>query len=291
MLITIRLLAALAVIAGLLAPMFAPSFTFATLPANELWREALVNDVVGFGKNTTGGKGGNLCQVTNLNDSGAGSLRSCAESTNTYWIVFNVSGTITLQSTIVVRSNKTIDGRGANITLTTPTDFVNGDHGYGMFEIGSWNFIPGPISNVIIENLKFQDNYGNGMIVIGENASDIWIDHNTFQNSVDEEIGISSGGKQLGSSNNITISWNYFPASNPKPGDNGPCTAEPPPLSVHGRINPSWSLMRPNRKMPGSISPSTTITIRRGCAIPWHDGPPCMPSTIGMTSPMMPACN
>src|SRR5215471_8413272 len=91
-------MAALAVIAGLLAPLFAPSLTFAVLPSNELWREGLVNSVVGFGKNTTGGKGGTLCQVTNLNDSGAGSLRACADSPGAKWITFTVSGTIHLST-------------------------------------------------------------------------------------------------------------------------------------------------------------------------------------------------
>jgi hypothetical protein len=65
----------LAIIAGLLTLLFTPSLTWATLPSNEIWREDLVNNVVGFGKNTTGGKGGDLCRVTNLNNSGSGSPR------------------------------------------------------------------------------------------------------------------------------------------------------------------------------------------------------------------------
>src|SRR5688572_5599981 len=79
----------------------------AALPSNELWREGLINNVVGFGRNTTGGAGGTLCRVTNLNNSGTGSLRACAEATGPQWIVFDVSGTITLSSEIYIKSNKT----------------------------------------------------------------------------------------------------------------------------------------------------------------------------------------
>src|SRR5215510_14688116 len=103
--------------------LFAPDkLVSAALPANELWREDLVKNVVGFGKNTTGGKGGTLCQVTNLNDSGAGSLRSCADdwaspAIGPKWVTFAVSGTIRLSSYVHLwRGNITIDGRGQDIT-------------------------------------------------------------------------------------------------------------------------------------------------------------------------------
>jgi len=183
----------------------------AALPSNELWREDLINNVIGFGKNTTGGKGGTLCQVTNLNDSGAGSLRACAEAVGPMWITFTVSGTITLQSVIHIKSNKTIDGRGADIVISK-----NG------LVIGTWTYqITGPVSNVIIHNISMKNNYSNGMIIVGENASNVWIDHCTFQNASDEILYVGSGSPLV--SNHIapygvTISWNFFPTTTPGQG-------------------------------------------------------------------------
>ncbi|MEK7674251.1 MAG: hypothetical protein AAB676_00270 [Verrucomicrobiota bacterium] len=56
----------------------------------------------GFGANARGGRGGRVIEVTNLNDSGRGSLRSAMEASGPRLCVFRVSGTITLRSAIRV---------------------------------------------------------------------------------------------------------------------------------------------------------------------------------------------
>src|SRR5579884_3755010 len=67
---------------------------------------------VGFGSSATGGSGGTVYHVTNLNDSGSGSFRD-AVSTGHRIIEFDVSGYIKLSSAVSVASNLTIDGLSA----------------------------------------------------------------------------------------------------------------------------------------------------------------------------------
>lgn len=74
----------------------------------------------GGGKFATGGRGGEVVYVTNLNDSGAGSFRDAVGTPNRI-VLFKVGGTIALKSDVVVKSNVTVAGQtapgGAGITL------------------------------------------------------------------------------------------------------------------------------------------------------------------------------
>lgn len=58
----------------------------------------------GFGANAVGGRGGRVIEVTNLDDSGPGSLRAAMEASGSRIVVFRVSGTITLTNAIRVRT-------------------------------------------------------------------------------------------------------------------------------------------------------------------------------------------
>ncbi|MCH5213032.1 MAG: hypothetical protein J1G06_08450 [Oscillospiraceae bacterium] len=85
----------------------------------------------GAGMYATGGRGGNIVHVTNLNDSGTGSFRDAVGGSNRI-VVFDVGGTINLKSDVVVKGNVTILGQtapgGAGITLKNGKIGMGGDN-------------------------------------------------------------------------------------------------------------------------------------------------------------------
>ena len=67
----------------------------------------------GHGRYITGGRGGEVRHVTNLNDKGNGSLRAAVNGNDKKIVDFDVSGIIALESALVIGANTTIEGQTA----------------------------------------------------------------------------------------------------------------------------------------------------------------------------------
>ena len=130
----------------------------------------------GFGKYTTGGRGGRVIFVTNTNDAGSGSFREAVTTTGTdpITIVFKVSGIITLESDLrSSRSNMTIAGQ------TAPGDGI----------CLRKNMVKFSGSNVIIRYIRFRVGDQMQESITGldtENMKNFIIDHCSFSWSVEE---------------------------------------------------------------------------------------------------------
>jgi hypothetical protein len=139
---------------------------------------------VGGGSYATGGRGGEVVHVTNLNDSGEGSFRDAVSQSNRI-VVFDVSGTIELKSNILVSSNITIAGQtapgGSGITLKNYKLGMSGDNIICRY-ISSR---PGPYKATSSGN----DAWG------GAKGSSSIIDHCSMSWTTDEQWGLYSNNE------------------------------------------------------------------------------------------------
>jgi len=151
----------------------------------------------GFGAYAKGGRGGDVYTVTNLNDSGEGSLREGLKTANgPRTIVFAVSGLIKLKSTLKVEKNYiTIAGQ------TAPGDGIClRDAG---FQISA--------NHVIVRYIRSRlgDEGGNEHDAISiTKGFNVILDHCSASWSVDECFSCSTGDKNRIDS--VTVQWSII---------------------------------------------------------------------------------
>ncbi|WP_163223376.1 polysaccharide lyase [Bacteroides sp. 214] len=157
----------------------------------------------GGGMFTTGGRGGRVIAVTNLNDSGPGSLRAALEAEGARIVVFRVAGTINV--------NKDINIAHPDITIAGQSAPGDGICVAGTININTYN--------VIIRHLRVRRGVpmgGQGDDNIGGNPfHHIIIDHCSTSWGMDENISLyrhmrpSLDGKTQikDPAQHITIQW------------------------------------------------------------------------------------
>lgn len=151
----------------------------------------------GFGRYTTGGRGGAVYHVTSLADDGSeGTLRWACNKKGTRTIVFDVHGTIFLKSELKLKNDGvTIAGQ------TAPGDGVC---------VADYPFVIG-CSNVIIRYMRFRlgnrhvsrqekDGGHEGDGLGGMDGHDIIVDHCSVSWSIDECLSVYG-------SKNLTVQW------------------------------------------------------------------------------------
>ena len=188
----------------------------ATNPIDQCWRcdrnwernrKKLADCALGFGRGTTGGKDGPIYVVTDPTDDvlnpSRGTLRHAVIQNRPLWITFARGMIIRLKEELLMTSNKTIDGRGANVHIA---------YGAGITIQFAKNVI---IHNIHIHNIfpskggkiKDGENHlglrtrsdGDGISLFG--ATNVWLDHLSVYKCSDGIIDAIQGSTAITISN------------------------------------------------------------------------------------------
>jgi hypothetical protein len=154
----------------------------------------------GYGANATGGRGGTIYHVTNLNDSGAGSFRDATSASNRI-IVFDVGGYVVLQSPVSVVGNLTIEGQtapgggiglmGREISLSNKQNIImrNVRMRQGLLDpdTGKSALNMGTASNIILDHCSFE--YGQFDSVDAVGTVDVTVQNSIIADPIGQQFG------------------------------------------------------------------------------------------------------
>jgi hypothetical protein len=168
--------------------LFTLLFAFITLSMTAQDQAPAFPGAEGHGRYATGGRGGTVVHVTNLNDSGTGSFRSAVTGGKNRIVVFDVGGVIALKSDISFKDNITILGQ------TAP---------YPGITLRYYTLRPG--ANNVIRFIRFRRGQEKD---INDGADATWqrnktlmmLDHCSFSWSIDEVASFYDN-------NNFTMQW------------------------------------------------------------------------------------
>lgn len=153
----------------------------------------------GHGRYVTGGRGGKVIHVTNLNDKGAGSFRAAVSGNSKKIIVFDVAGVIPLASDLTIGANTTILGQ------TAPSPGITLRY-----------YTVRPENNCIIRFIRLrrgqEKDINDGADATWQrNKTGIIFDHCSFSWSIDEVASFYDN-------NNFTMQWCTIAESLTNPG-------------------------------------------------------------------------
>lgn len=187
----------------------------AAIGAFPLMSQALpvIPGAVGYGVETPAGRGGKVYRVTNLNESGAGSLKECVAASGPRVCVFEVSGTIRLTKDLkITNPNITIAGqtapspgimlRGAALTISASDVLVQhlrirvGDDPVGP-DPGNRDALKiestSPIRNIVVDHCSLSWALDETLT-----AWETWDDITLSNNIIAEALYEKSNGKKSG---------------------------------------------------------------------------------------------
>jgi hypothetical protein len=151
----------------------------------------------GFGRFALGGRGGGVCHVTSLDDTGPGTFRDCVSRSNVT-VVFEVGGWITLTNRVVIG--------GQNVTIAGQTA-----PGGGIGVRGRQVTITS--SNLVVRFVRFRRGVISGTgdedtLILASTSHDLILDHCSIGFGLDETFSVP--GDEPTGPRNLTVQWSII---------------------------------------------------------------------------------